>query len=99
MVALSNTTLTNQWLLTYDKGYYMSGEKVNPRRLSNGQIFDTLNELENFCREQGFRFDPSDAWNVRSFVWQQFSKMQLGKNFRNNWLDELSRINGRRSFN
>lgn len=74
-------------------------DRINPKRLSTNQIFQQLEELEQFCREQGFRYDPADGWNVRSFIWQQYNKKQLGKNFRNNWLDELSRINGRRSYN
>jgi len=73
-------------------------DRVNPRRLSTRQVFDQLEELEQFCREQGFRYNPADCWNLRSFIWQQYTKKQLGKNFRNNWLEDISRINGRRSF-
>ena len=73
--------------------------KVNPKRLSAREIFNQLEKLEQFCQEQGFRYNPSDAWNVRSFVWQQYNKKNQGKNYRNNWLDQLSRLNGRRQYN
>jgi hypothetical protein len=73
--------------------------KINPRKLTANQIFDQLEELEEFCQEQGFRYNPSDAWNVRSFVWQQYNKKQQGKNYRNNWLDQISRLSGKRQYN
>jgi len=31
--------------------------KINPRKLTANQIFDQLEELEEFCQEQGFRYD------------------------------------------
>ena len=74
-------------------------ERVNPRRLSNRQIFDQFEVFEEFCREQGFRYNPADCWNIKSYVWQQYQKLQRGKEPTNNWLDQLSRMYGRRSYN
>ena len=101
MVAQSNTILKNlNGLLQHNviQDLYMAIDRANPRRLSSTQIFDQLDELDQFCREQGFRFNPADAWNLRSFIWQQYNKKQQGKNYRNNWLDDLSRLNGRRTY-
>jgi hypothetical protein len=101
MVAQSNITPGSQHNgLLYNNGKepYMA-EHVNPRRLSNRQIFDQLDQLQEFCREQGFRYDPADCWNIKSYVWQQYQKLERGKEPTNNWLDQLSRMYGRRAYN
>jgi hypothetical protein len=101
MVAQSNTTPGSQvhgLLYKRSKEPYMA-EHANPRRLSVNQIYDQLELLEEFCREQGFKYDPAECWNIKSYVWQQYQKQQRGKEPTNNWLDQLSRMYGRRSYN
>ena len=56
------------------------------------QIFDDLDKLRDFCRDHGFRFIESDLYNPRMFVWQQYTKFINGKNCKNNWDDEISRV-------
>ena len=58
------------------------------------QIFDDLDKLLEFCKECGFVYNPSDLYNIRTYVWQQYCKKQQGKRYRNNWEDQLARING-----
>ena len=57
------------------------------------QIFDDLDKLLEFCKECGFVYNPSDLYNIRTYVWQQYCKKQQGKRYRNNWEDQLARIN------
>ena len=65
------------------------------RRYPNiNQIFDDLDKLLEFCKECGFVYNPSDLYNIRTYVWQQYCKKQQGKRYRNNWEDQLARING-----
>ena len=38
------------------------------------QIFDDLDKLLDFCKECGFVYNPSDLYNIRTYVWQQYCK-------------------------
>lgn len=101
MVAQSNTTPESPVHgLLYDtsKELYMA-DKTNPRRLSVNEVFAQLEVFRDFCSYYGYRYDPADCWNIRSFQWQQYQKLDRGKDPTNNWLDQLARLNGRRSYN
>ena len=49
------------------------------------EIFDDLEKLLNFCCEHGFKFEPRELYDPRTFVWQQYMKFTNGKPCRNNW--------------
>jgi len=74
-------------------------DKVNPRRLSVNKIYDQLEVFRDFCSYHGYRYDEADCWNIKSFQWQQYLKVEKGNLPVNNWLDQLARLNGRRSYN
>lgn len=57
-------------------------------RKSNSQvnhIFDDLDSYRNFCRDFGYRFDESDLYNNRSYVYRQYTKYLQGKPVKNMW--------------
>lgn len=51
-------------------------------------IFDGLEDLLNFCRMAGYKFNPLDLNNNKAYVWQQFSKYTAGKNFKDQWHED-----------
>ena len=55
---------------------------------SNSQvnkIFDDLDGYRNFCRNFGYRFDESDLYNNRSYVFRQYNKFLQGKPVKDMW--------------
>jgi hypothetical protein len=48
-------------------------------------IFDDLDKFRDFCRDYGYRFDEADLYNSRSYVWRQYTKLQSGKEVKNQW--------------
>lgn len=48
-------------------------------------IFNDLEHYLNFCRSYGYRYDESELYNNRSFVFRQFTKYQQGKSFKDMW--------------
>jgi hypothetical protein len=48
-------------------------------------IFNDLEDYLNFCRSYGYRYDESELYNNRSFVFRQFTKYQQGKSFKDMW--------------
>jgi hypothetical protein len=65
--------------------------KPNPRTV---QVFNDLDKYRNFCREYGYRFDESDLYANRSYVWRQYTKLLAGKEVKDQWSVQLERMNG-----
>jgi len=49
------------------------------------QIFDDLQGYLNFCRDYGYRYDESDLYNNRSYVFRQYNKFLSGKPVKDMW--------------
>jgi hypothetical protein len=56
------------------------------------QIFDELEQLQEFCREYGYRYNEADLRNFKSYAWQQFTKYSQGKNAKNMWWEDARRF-------
>jgi hypothetical protein len=60
------------------------------------QIFDELEQFQEFCREYGYRYNEADLRNFKSYAWQQYSKYSQGKNAKNMWWEDARRFSGSR---
>jgi len=58
------------------------------------QIFDELEQLQEFCQEYGYRYNEADLRNFKSYAWQQFTKYSQGKNAKNMWWEDARRFSG-----
>jgi hypothetical protein len=56
--------------------------KHNPRV---AQIFDDLDKYLDFCQRCGYKFDESDLYSNKSYIYRQFTKYLAGKPVRDNW--------------
>lgn len=68
------------------KTKFQSNPRVN-------QIFDDLDQFRQFCVDWGYRFDESYLYNMRNYAFQQFNKYTGGKNFKDQWADDLRKMN------
>ena len=66
--------------------------KPNPRVT---EIFEGLDQLREFCKDYGYRFNEADLHNFKSYAWQQFSKFSQGKNAKNMWDEDTRRLANR----
>ena len=55
------------------------------------QIFEDLEKYKEFCVDFGYKFDESDLYNQRSYIYRQFGKFSTGKQVKNNWEDAIIR--------
>lgn len=51
------------------------------------QIFDDLEKFLDFCREYGYKYDESDLYNQRSYVFRTYTKFLTGKQVKNQWVE------------
>ena len=58
------------------------------------QIFDELEQLQEFCQKYGYRYNEADLRNFKSYAWQQFTKYSQGKNAKNMWWEDARRFSG-----
>ena len=54
----------------------------NPRV---NQIFEDLEKYLNFCVQFGYKFDESDLYSNKSYVFRQYTKFITGKPVKDNW--------------
>ena len=58
----------------------------NPRV---NQIFEDLEKYLEFCQRLGYKFNESELYDNKSYVYRQFTKYLQGKPVKDNWeLDE-----------
>ena len=62
--------------------------KPNPRV---AQIFEDLEKYLEFCKDYGYKYDASDLYNQRSYVYRQYTKQTTGKEAKDQWLDAIQR--------
>lgn len=51
------------------------------------QIFDDLEKFLEFCQEYGYKYDESDLYNQRSYVYRTYTKFLTGKPVKNQWVE------------
>ena len=56
------------------------------------QIFDDLEKYLDFCRDFGYRYDESELYSNKSYVYRQFQKFVAGKNAKNQWDIDLAKL-------
>lgn len=66
--------------------------KPNPQ---TQEVFESLEKYLNFCRQYGYRYSENDLNNFRSYAWQQYTKFVAGKNFKNQWQEDLKKFEER----
>lgn len=62
---------------------------------SNPKVRQIQNDLElfkEFCADYGYKYDESTLYDMRSYVFQQFSKYMSGKNFKCQWSVDASKF-------
>ena len=64
----------------------------NPR---TNQVWNDLQEYEDFCRSFGYAFNKEDLYNMRTYPYQQFNKFRNGKNFKDQWGVDLQRFHSK----
>jgi hypothetical protein len=55
---------------------------------SNPKVRQIQNDLElylEFCADYGYKYDEATMYDMRSYVFQQFSKYMTGKNWKDQW--------------
>ena len=62
--------------------------KPNPRSRA---VWEDLDKYLNFCRDYGYRFNEADLYNNRSYPFQQFRKLEAGKEPKDMWAQDANR--------
>jgi len=68
---------------------------AKPTLQSNPKVRQIQNDLElyiEFCVEYGYKYDESTLGDMRSYVFQQFSKYMAGKNFKDQWAEDARKF-------
>jgi hypothetical protein len=68
--------------------------RTNPRMT---EIFNDLEQYEEFCKDYGYRYNEADLYNFKSYAWQQYTKYAQGKNAKNMWWEDARRLAGHRA--
>jgi hypothetical protein len=68
--------------------------RPNPRVT---EIFNDLEQYEEFCKDYGYRYNEADLYNFKSYAWQQYTKYTQGKNAKNMWWEDARRLAGYRA--
>jgi len=68
--------------------------RPNPRVT---EIFNDLEQYEEFCKDYGYRYNEADLYNFKSYAWQQYTKYTQGKNAKNMWWEDARRFAGHRA--
>ena len=56
------------------------------------QIFDDLEHYKNFCRDFGYRYDESELYSNKSYVYRQFQKFVSGKPAKDQWEIDAAKL-------
>lgn len=56
------------------------------------RIFNDLELYSEFCTDYGYKFDETTLGDMRSYVFQQFSKYMSGKRFKDQWLEDARKF-------
>ena len=62
--------------------------KPNPKVT---EIFEDLEIFQEFCQDYGYRYNEADLYNNRVYAFQQFRKLEAGKEPRDMWAQDANR--------
>ena len=68
----------------------MAKPHIQPNARVN-QIFEDLEKYLAFCQDYGYKFNESDLYNQRSYIYRQFTKFSTGKPVKDNWEELIAR--------
>jgi hypothetical protein len=60
---------------------------------TDNNLFEGLEKYREFCADYGYKFDEATLGDMRSYVYQQYSKFLSGKNFKDQWLEDARKLN------
>jgi hypothetical protein len=69
----------------------MAKMNVKPNAYTN-QIFEDLEKFKDFCVSYGYKVDERNLYDMRSYVFQQFSKYTAGKFAKDMWAEDARRL-------
>jgi hypothetical protein len=55
------------------------------------QIFEDLENYLEFCKDYGYKFDESTMYDMRNYVFRQFTKALSNKPARDQWAEAINR--------
>ena len=55
------------------------------------QIFDDLEKYLEFCQDYGYKYDESTLYDMRSFLYRQFTKTLSNKPAKDQWVEAIVR--------
>lgn len=55
-------------------------------------IFDDLDKYREFCVDYGYKYDEATLYDMRSYVYQQYTKYIGHKNFKNQWAEDAKKL-------
>jgi hypothetical protein len=64
--------------------------KPNPR---TRDVFDDLELFLAFCKKYGFVYREQDLYHTKSYAYSSFLRAQEGKWVRNQWIEDLKKMN------
>lgn len=62
--------------------------KHNPKV---AQIFNDLEHYLEFCQDYGYKYDEATLYDMRSYVFRQFTKYLGGKFAKDQWVEAIIR--------
>lgn len=55
------------------------------------QIFNDLEKYLDFCVSYGYKYDEKTLYDMKNYVYQQFTKFLSHKNFKDQWVEDAKR--------
>lgn len=68
----------------------MAKPQIKPNAKVN-QIFDDLELYLTFCQDYGYVYNEATMYDMRSYVFRQFSKYMSGKYAKDQWPEAITR--------
>jgi hypothetical protein len=70
----------------------MAKPKLTGTFSTDSKLFDDLEKYLEFCANNGYKFDEATLYDMRSYVFQQFSKFNSGKKFKDQWSEDARKF-------
>ena len=70
----------------------MGKKAIRYNRASVDDVFDDLEEYLDFCKSYGYKFREENLYDMRTYPFQQFSKFNNGKKFKDQLGVDLRRF-------
>ena len=71
----------------------MAKAKLTGTFSTENRLFNDLENYLEFCKDNGYKFDEATLYDMRSYVFQQFSKFSANKNYKDQWSEDARKFN------